>query len=477
MRAHPTLSSLGPVLGLLLVCLANTVAGQTTPRQCAQNMAAARWTQCVGTFIDRAEGTAYSGEFLNGTFHGYGVLLTNDGWSYAGEFRNGTMHGQGVLSLPEGERFVGGMENGMMSGFGRVINAAGQEIFAGQFRNNEPILDTPANPDGAAAAPTPTPATPAVAPPAAAAPAAPPAAPAVRFPAGSAVEVLWSGTWYAATVREALGEDRWRIGYDGFGASWDETVGADRIRARNAAAAAPPVTATAPATSLAAPTDATLGWPTLAAGANTPIEGVFLSVTTWMGGGLSMDAWFFTRNGRFSRSPAGGVTLASLASRANATRNEGTYRVENGELIMEWADGRAPWRSPYQGAEQSIIVGNQFASRQTAFARGWRLDGSYEGGASVRGAASSSTLNFRRDGTFSRSGVLSASTTGRTTEVSTGATSAGGGTYEFDEFSLTLRENGVESRFTVFGYGSQDGAGRPEKIFWQGLLLNRLPDR
>jgi hypothetical protein len=88
--------------------------------------------------------------------------------------------------------------------------------------------------------------------------------------------------------------------------------------------------------------------------------------------------------------------------------------------------------------------------------------------------SSSSSLNFRRDGTYSRGSVVNVSSTGRTTEVSGGVTGGATGTYQFDEYTLTLRENSTERKYTVFAYGSRDAAGRPEQIFWEGVLVKRL---
>jgi hypothetical protein len=63
----------------------------------------------------------------------------------------------------------------------------------------------------------------------AAAPAAPAGASLCQVGAG--ISVLWNGTWYPATVKEVR-PDGCFIGYDGFASSWDEAVGADRMRAR-----------------------------------------------------------------------------------------------------------------------------------------------------------------------------------------------------------------------------------------------------
>jgi len=51
---------------------------------------------------------------------------------------------------------------------------------------------------------------------------------------GDKADVLWKGTWYAATVLQANG-DQCFIQYDGYDASWNEWVGPDRIRLKGAA--------------------------------------------------------------------------------------------------------------------------------------------------------------------------------------------------------------------------------------------------
>jgi hypothetical protein len=290
---------------------------------------------------------------------------------------------------------------------------------------------------------------------------------------GSKVTVLWSGSWYPATIKAVRGPEQWLIGYDGFGTSWDEVVGSDRIRP---AAAPPPApaAATPPATPAPAPAP-NLTWPAQPPGAVTPIEGAYMTVRSWMSGGVTIEAWFFTRNGRFSRSPSGGINLAALATKPQPSRHEGTYRVENGRLLLAWADGREAWDSPYQGHQESLSLGGQFASRRTGFPPGWRFNGTYEGGASVGGGAvsSSNTLVFRADGTFSRSGIVNFTSVGRTSEVSGGATNASQGTYDFEEFILILRENGTETRSTVLSFGSTNEAGLPEQIYREGGMMRR----
>ncbi|HEY4117612.1 MAG TPA: hypothetical protein VGM56_07145 [Byssovorax sp.] len=47
---------------------------------------------------------------------------------------------------------------------------------------------------------------------------------------GDQVRVEWHGTMYAARVTGIVGQERYRVHYDGYGSEWDETVGLPRIQ-------------------------------------------------------------------------------------------------------------------------------------------------------------------------------------------------------------------------------------------------------
>ena len=52
------------------------------------------------------------------------------------------------------------------------------------------------------------------------------------FKAGDAVDVLWNGEWWQATVVTASPGPEYKVHYVGWGNEWDEEVGEERIRAR-----------------------------------------------------------------------------------------------------------------------------------------------------------------------------------------------------------------------------------------------------
>jgi hypothetical protein len=62
--------------------------------------------------------------------------------------------------------------------------------------------------------------------------AAQPAKRASTFAVDDDVDVEWKGAWYPASVMEVKAQGKYKIHYQGYDSSWDETVGPSRIRAR-----------------------------------------------------------------------------------------------------------------------------------------------------------------------------------------------------------------------------------------------------
>jgi hypothetical protein len=49
---------------------------------------------------------------------------------------------------------------------------------------------------------------------------------------GDRVRVEWHGQLYPAVITAIVGQEKYRIHYDGYGTEWDETVGGPRIQPR-----------------------------------------------------------------------------------------------------------------------------------------------------------------------------------------------------------------------------------------------------
>lgn len=80
------------------------------------------------------DGSTYSGDTLNGLFHGEGVQEFPDGKVYRGEFLEGYWHGQGELESPGGWRYEGEFKDGLMSGQGVLEDENSR--YEGAFQNN-----------------------------------------------------------------------------------------------------------------------------------------------------------------------------------------------------------------------------------------------------------------------------------------------------------------------------------------------------
>ena len=323
---------------------------------------------------------------------------------------------------------------------------------------------------------------------------------AADFKVGDKVEVEWRSVWYAAEVKAVEGPDRWKIGYDGYGANWDEVVGPDRIRARGAAAKSqtssavrqsptvstqPNSTATSATTTSANAAQASqeeFPWPERPAGAKAGIEGGFLRVQSWFfNGRASMEnqGWFFTKDGRVAMTPKGGFDAQAFSKAATARKTDGVYWIEDGRLLVRWANKAKTEEHKFARKGDDLEIGGLFASRVPGFKKGWRADVRFEGGATSSGggafAATSNTLTLRRDGTFGRFALGSASVTTVDGTHGGSSSSASDGTYEFDGYTLTLKHaDGREERFTVFGAFSRDAQGAPEYLWREGQMMQRL---
>lgn len=286
---------------------------------------------------------------------------------------------------------------------------------------------------------------------------------------GDRVEALSYGKWYGAKIIAAE-SSRWKVSYDGYGSGSDEWVNMDRIRAPGAKTEGGSDKSGQPVekfTLVARP-----------AGAKAGLEGAFLRVETFYSGtslSLSNQGWFFTKDGRFSKAPRGGFDPKAFAAAAPAGKGEGTYWIAAGKITFAWADGSKPTVQDFQDKGDELVWGGLGATRVEGFPKGWRLEGEYEGGASVGGGAlmSSTTITYFKDGTFRRGSVASFKTESDRSVVSGGASGEGRGTYEFDGFTLTMTENGQTSRYTVFAFSDKDAAGRPEYIYRDGTMMRR----
>jgi hypothetical protein len=80
------------------------------------------------------DGQIYIGAFENGQQHGYGELFFADGiCSYKGEFRNNRPHGKGKIVYASRRFYIGEMCEGERHGFGKLFDENGNIYFKGNF--------------------------------------------------------------------------------------------------------------------------------------------------------------------------------------------------------------------------------------------------------------------------------------------------------------------------------------------------------
>jgi hypothetical protein len=296
--------------------------------------------------------------------------------------------------------------------------------------------------------------------------------PKVPWKTGDRIEAFSAGKWYPGKIVESE-VARWKVTYDGYGSNWDEWLKFDRIRLPGTAAAGadgkPVAAVNARAT--------TFAWPARPDGAKGGLQGAWLRLETYYWNGslsLSNYGWFFTKSGRVSRAPSGGFNFDDFEKTTQAGKEDGVYWIAGDKITIRWADGSKDWEYTFDKKGDELVLDGTGATPVEGFKPGWRLEGEYEGGASLGGGAlaSSSTIVFRKDGTFARSSISSFKSTGDTTEISGGSQSAAAGTYEFNGYTLTLKLNdGATTPYTVFAFGGKDGEGRPEYIYRDGTMM------
>jgi hypothetical protein len=104
------------------------------------------------------------------------------------------------------------------------------------------------------------------------------------------------------------------------------------------------------------------------------------------------------------------------------------------------------------------------------------LDGTFTGGAGVGGGAvaSSTTITFKRDGTYERESVGTFSTQGRLTAVSGGSVGKERGKYHIDGTALhVIPDGGKETVVSTFPYDDGSTGPAPRSVYFNGAFLKR----
>uniref|UniRef100_A0A7S1UWF6 Uncharacterized protein n=1 Tax=Grammatophora oceanica TaxID=210454 RepID=A0A7S1UWF6_9STRA len=88
---------------------------------------------------DWPDGRQYSGEWLDGKFHGKGTYTWPNGGKYVGSYKNGLKHGYGVYVWADGNKYDGDFKNGKRHGRGVQLNEDGSVFHSGMWKDDEPV--------------------------------------------------------------------------------------------------------------------------------------------------------------------------------------------------------------------------------------------------------------------------------------------------------------------------------------------------
>jgi hypothetical protein len=85
------------------------------------------------------DGRQYSGEWLDGKFHGHGTYTWPNGGRYTGAYKNGLKHGSGVYEWADGNKYDGEFKLGRRHGKGLQLNEDGTVFHNGAWKEDEPV--------------------------------------------------------------------------------------------------------------------------------------------------------------------------------------------------------------------------------------------------------------------------------------------------------------------------------------------------
>lgn len=172
----------------------------------------------------------------------------------------------------------------------------------------------------------------------------------------------------------------------------------------------------------------------------TPKGKLYLRTYMWTGMyGSSLDiSWIYLdANGNVVKNPKHGVNPVDWAKekQTNAALT-GTYKaVGNKELQITWSNGKtAKWSIEKKGGEFSIIDGG-ITTVQDPMPKNYRIEGQYASSVVLPNVAASSTLVFKKDGTFTSSNYGTVTTPDVTGE----STKSNSGTYDISGNTLTMK--------------------------------------
>jgi len=140
------------IISVLSLMFWNIALSQSTLPECEGNnknifkfstkhfLKVRKWTSCYGSTIG-PKGEKYTGEFLDGNFHGNGVFVGGNGRKYVGGYKNHKRHGQGEYTYINGDKYIGEWKKHKYYGQGVYIYANGERYIGGWKKKKYNVPD------------------------------------------------------------------------------------------------------------------------------------------------------------------------------------------------------------------------------------------------------------------------------------------------------------------------------------------------
>jgi hypothetical protein len=196
-----------------------------------------------------------------------------------------------------------------------------------------------------------------------------------------------------------------------------------------------------------------------------------------MGSSLEISGWYF-KNGQVSNRPTGNIAAFDFknASAKNPDKT-GTYSISGKKMTIKWANGKQSTGDYEPGDHNCFYWDMGSFCPAEPFAKGAKLDGVFEGGASVGygSVANVTQITFTSAGQYKLESVGTVkSEISNGTQLSGGATGGESGTYQLSGTNLTLNGGGKSRQVLAFPYDDGTKGPQPHRVFFDSIMLKRL---
>ena len=198
-----------------------------------------------------------------------------------------------------------------------------------------------------------------------------------------------------------------------------------------------------------------------------PTGGVYLG-TVFNGSYLEKHVFYFAPNGVLYKKPEG----ADATSLARHRGEKNRYTVSGKTINIRRANGSITQTGFNPADPGSFNLDGLIMTLRKPFTRPQELVGKFDGGASISGASTSSSLQLNADGTYSGYSVTSVSTRTDAGRTDLGAQGGTSGTWRWSGWTLQFRDRaGNVSNQIVFPYEFRGAGTEMKRYMYVGEVM------